>query len=490
MGKLKLVAVLAAVLSVFLAATAASAASSSAVNLTAPSSSVVYGKSVVFTAKLYKGTRLIQGGTIQFRLGSCTGQQLGPNKTTNASGIATYTMDSTDFNVGLYTIAACYTGNLNDYLPSSRTRDIRIDKKTLTISGYTANDNVYNSGRSATVVGSPVLNGIVGDDEVAIVVNGLVGTFDDKNVGVDKPVHVKYGANGLVLGGAHQGNYKLAPLTLYADITPRALTVTGLSAQDKPFDGNTAAVITGTPVLSGITEEDSGERYGNEPTVTLSGTPVGTFESASVGDGKAVTVSGLSIEGPDAGNYDFSLPVLFANIELPVPTAFVTANNAAAEGKAEAGDTFTVTMNESAIDLGRIISGWTGAETAVVLRFFNNNVAFGGNDGIAVCTGSGMPTCVAGGTGSQNILGTVDLGSTEYIVTNNVDAPGTLSWDSNTQTFTVTVGTCTSQCTRFSTGGSSTATFKPINGATQAGGLRDTAGNGATQTVNEVGVHF
>jgi hypothetical protein len=72
--------------------------------------------------------------------------------------------------------------------------------------------------------------------------------------------------------------------------------VTGINT--KMYDGNAIATAIGTPVLAGTIL--SGE------TVTLSGTPVYTFNTKNVGTGKAVTVSGLVLTGASAGAY--SLP--------------------------------------------------------------------------------------------------------------------------------------------------------------------------------------
>ncbi|MBI4198840.1 MAG: hypothetical protein HY533_07000 [Chloroflexi bacterium] len=173
----------------------------------------------------------------------------------------------------------------------------------------------------------------------------------------------------------------------------------------------------------------------------------------------------------------------------PSPTAFSTTNAGATAGKMETGDYFRVTVSESTIDLNRIIAGWNGSSTAVLVKTFNNDANFGGNDGLAVCIESTGNACQSDGTGSLNIFGRVNLGATTY-VTNKVTFDATLVWDSTTRVFTVTLGTCTAQCTKATTGGNSTATFFPRDGVTLAGGIRDMAGNAVTGTATEVAVHF
>jgi hypothetical protein len=88
-------------------------------------------------------------------------------------------------------------------------------------------------------------------------------------------------------------------------ITPKSLTISGLVAENKEFDGNTTATITGTPILNGIIGSDI---------VTIQGTPIGTFDNPNVGTNKVVTVTGLSLNQSTPLNYNLSPLTLTANI--------------------------------------------------------------------------------------------------------------------------------------------------------------------------------
>ena len=68
------------------------------------------------------------------------------------------------------------------------------------------------------------------------------GTFDTKDVGTGKTVTV----SGLSLTGADAGNYILTPPTTTANITAATLTVTGITASDKVYDGTTDATLDTT----------------------------------------------------------------------------------------------------------------------------------------------------------------------------------------------------------------------------------------------------
>ena len=144
-----------------------------------------------------------------------------------------------------------------------------------------------------------------------------LGMFDDKNVGTGKTVTV----TGLTLTGNDATNYVITPPTATADITSATLIVGGLAANNKPYDGNnTASLNTSGITLVGVSRNDN---------VTLSTTNLaGTFATKNVGDGQVVTVTGLTISGPDAGNYTLIIPALTADITPAVLTVTgITAGN-------------------------------------------------------------------------------------------------------------------------------------------------------------------
>ena len=83
-------------------------------------------------------------------------------------------------------------------------------------------------------------------------------------------------------------------------ISPKELTVTGLTADSKQYDGNMATTVSGTAELEGVVDDDL---------VSITGTAKGTFKDANVGNGKEVEITGLSLEGNDKGNYTLKTPI-------------------------------------------------------------------------------------------------------------------------------------------------------------------------------------
>ena len=117
-----------------------------------------------------------------------------------------------------------------------------------------------------------------------------MGSFTSSNVGTDQAVTV----TGLTLTGADAGNYLLNATNASGDITPAPLTVTGVSADNKVYDGNTTATIDiAQATIVGAVPTDAVALSVNNPT--------GTFNDQNVGTDKAVTVSGLSLIGAAAG---------------------------------------------------------------------------------------------------------------------------------------------------------------------------------------------
>jgi autotransporter-associated beta strand protein len=116
--------------------------------------------------------------------------------------------------------------------------------------------------------------------------------------------------------------------TLTYNVNAKALTITGVTANNKPYDGTTAATLSGTAAYSGLVNSES---------FSVTGTPTASFATATVGTAKSVTVTGYT--APSA-NYMVTQPTgLTANItQKPL-----TISSAAASNKVYDGNT-TVTL--------------------------------------------------------------------------------------------------------------------------------------------------
>lgn len=125
------------------------------------------------------------------------------------------------------------------------------------------------------------------------------------------------GTTNITASQAGDTNYNPATDVVQSlSVNPKALTITGVTANNKVQDGTTAATLSGTPTLNGVVT-------GDEADVTISGTPTATFASATPGTGIAVTVTGYTLSGAKASFYTVSQPTgLTADITgLGTPTA-------------------------------------------------------------------------------------------------------------------------------------------------------------------------
>ena len=264
-------------------------------------------------------------------------------------------------NTSGFTITGTDAGNYILTQPSTTANIIGI---SISVGGVTANDKVYNGTTSATLnTGSAVLVGVTPGDAVTLVRTGASGTFSNKNAGTGKTVTTA----GFSLSGADAGKYSLTQPATSASITAAVITVTGVTASNKVYNGNTAATLnTGSTVLAGVVSGDA---------VTLVSTgATGTFNNKNAGTGKPVTVSGLSISGTDSGNYTLTQPVATANI-----TAATLTVTGVTAGSRMYNATTSAVLNTSAAVLGGVIG--SDAVTLVITgasgSFANKNAGTG-----------------------------------------------------------------------------------------------------------------
>jgi aspartate carbamoyltransferase regulatory subunit len=178
-----------------------------------------------------------------------------------------------------------------------------ITARPLTVTAIT-NSKVYD-GTTAAIVNfeSAVLVGKIDSDNVTLNTESAAGAFDTKNVGTAKVVTV----SGLTLSGTDIASYTLIQPEITANITTRPLTVTGISADNKVYDGSTAAVLNfSSAVLAG--------KVGSDNVMLNTESASGVFDTKNVGTAKAVTISEPNLSGPDAGNYTLVQPEITTNI--------------------------------------------------------------------------------------------------------------------------------------------------------------------------------
>ena len=257
------------------------------------------------------------------------------------------TFTSTNFVANSGTNLANYT------LPTSATGTGTITPAPLNITGLIASNKVYDGTRADTLdVSGASLFGVISADsgQVSLDTGGATGTFATPNVGNG----IAVAATGFTLTGAKAGNYQISPpLYLAADITPKTVTITGVTANDKVYDATTTASLNlGGATITGLVPADAGN-----VSLSTSGA-AGTFSQSDVGSNLPVSVNGLTLAGSAAGNYSVTgISGLVANITpAPLTITFLGSPTKVYDG------TVGVTLTQS----NYTISGFVGGESATI----------------------------------------------------------------------------------------------------------------------------
>jgi hypothetical protein len=164
-----------------------------------------------------------------------------------------------------------------------------------------------------------------------------------------------YTAVASYCGDANYATAQSAPVTF--TIAQASLTVSGMAASNKVYDGTTTATLnTAGAALQGVFSGD---------TVTLvTAGATGTFSGKNVANGLTVSVSGLTIGGPQAGDYWLTQPTATANIIARPITVTATPNVKIYDGTASASAVPTITS-------GSLVPG----DTAAFSETFDNQKA-------------------------------------------------------------------------------------------------------------------
>ena len=306
----------------------------------------------------------------------------------------TYTVENSNArpNAGSATYRVLFNSNNGSYVNVEvASGTVTVARKSVTITGLDVNDKEYDGATSATVIGAAALDGVL-DGDMVTVADGIAA-FADKNAGTDKDVIF----SGYSLSGDDAGNYELsAQPSATASITTKSVTITGVDANDKTYDGTAAAEISGTPAVSG--------KVGSDDVNVVNGSA--TFASVDVGTDISVSFSGFSLSGLDAANY-----------ELTAQPESVTAdiNKANYTGAPELD--INVIMNQAEAQTG----------TLTALNFFGGNMP----------TGATITNVSLSGTDS-NVIESISVadGSLAYASAANITAA-----EGTSEAYDVTIST-------------------------------------------------
>jgi YDG domain len=267
------------------------------------------------------------------------------------------------------TISGALAGNYTLTQPTSKAN---ITVKNVLLNGITASNKVYDHTTAVTLNLTNAALGTLFPGDV--VTWSITASFQSKTVGN----HVLVNST-LTIGGAQAADYRvlLNPSQLMANITPAAVTVTGITANSKMYDGTTAATInTGGATLAGVFSGDS---------VSLVKTAAtGAFTSMNAGTSLTVMVSGLTLSGIDASDYTVTQPSISANITARPLTITAVTNTKTYDSTTTAAPTPTVSglaAGDSVTGLAEVFSDRNAISTkALSVSAYTINDGNNGNN--------------------------------------------------------------------------------------------------------------
>jgi len=160
---------------------------------------------------------------------------------------------------------------------------------------------------------------------------------------------------------SHQQGYRITLVGGTLAITPKTLTITGVTAHNKTYDGTTSAILAAAGSLSGLV---------NGETLTLdTDSLVAVFDDKNAGTGKTVTVTGYAIGNGTglASNYVLALAPVTTTADITPKT--VSVAGATVHDKVYDGTTAATIASAGAL------TGLVGSET-LTLNTANLNAAF------------------------------------------------------------------------------------------------------------------
>jgi hypothetical protein len=240
---------------------------------------------------------------------------LGPVILTQPSSVSITNGNSATFSVGALG-ASSYQWYFNSNILGGATgASYTVTNAAATNAGnyFVVASNVGGNTTSSVATLTVWLSATVTLSNLTQAYNGLSHSVTVTTVPTNVTVSVTY--NGLSSLPVNAGFYLVAATVTSSNYTGGAtniltilqtLTVTGITASNKVYDGTTAASVNmSNAVLVGVLGLDL---------ITISGTATGAFNTPVVGTNKIVSISGLSLLGLNAGAYLLATPVATANI--------------------------------------------------------------------------------------------------------------------------------------------------------------------------------
>ncbi|MFT3681079.1 MAG: YDG domain-containing protein [Ferruginibacter sp.] len=320
------------------------AGTTSGITVSTPPSVVSGGTSLVIGQKNLTITVTAQNktynGLTNATLGTASYVGLANGESFSVTGTPTANFAQANVGTGIGVTISGYTAPSANYTVTQPSSSANITTAALTITGLSAAGKTYDGTTAVSVTGTPAY-GNLQNGETFSVVGSPTFAFSTATVGTNKPI-TQTGTFS-----APSSNYTVTQPTLTASITAAPLTITGITANNKVYNGTTAATLNGTAAYSGL---QNGESF------SVSGTPVAVFSDKNVGTGKTVNVTGYT--APNS-NYSITQPTLSANITAANLTITASAQSKTYGSTSPTAGTLNTNFTQSGVQSGDVVNGAT-----------------------------------------------------------------------------------------------------------------------------------
>jgi hypothetical protein len=187
--------------------------------------------------------------------------------------------------------------------------------------GFEVSSDGVNYGDSTTF--PPTAGSVTGTLRIRLAATASAGTYNSQNISLSST-----GASSVTITTASTGN----------SVATKSLTITGITAQNKNWDGTTEAFVVGTPAYEGLM---------NGQTFSVGGTVTWTFADANVGTSKSLVRTGSYL--PPSSNYTVVQPSFSASILGVVPPA--PTITAITSGNQQLSVAFTAPVNNGGVSI-------------------------------------------------------------------------------------------------------------------------------------------
>lgn len=207
--------------------------------------------------------------------------------------VCAVTVEGEQKNAGTHTATAIGLSNNNYKLPANVTQSFTIEKAAASCTPPTAKENLVYSGQAQDLIEQ----GSTQDGTMQYALGDKDGTEPTSGWASDIPKATNAGTYYVWYKLQGDSNHKdLQPEKILAQIAKKPITVSRITAKDRPYDGTTEVTLDfSTAVLDGKIDTDD-----------LSVTATGAFEDANVEDNKTVTISGITLDGSGKDNYQLA----------------------------------------------------------------------------------------------------------------------------------------------------------------------------------------